>query len=80
MLNMPTRGRKSCRSFFIFCRKCPISSSRAAIRPRGGQDSSERYEVDSKMILDIKDKYKNESIANLYDKKLMPTFRKLGMC
>lgn len=32
------------------------------------------------MILDIKDKYKNESIANLYDKKLMPTFRKLGMC
>lgn len=32
------------------------------------------------MILDIKDKYKNESIANLYDKKLMPTFWKLGMC
>lgn len=41
--------------------------------PTPTQEQKQLIESTAQHILDIRDKYKNESLANLYDKKLMPT-------
>ena len=40
--------------------------------PTPTQEQKQLIESTAQHILDIRDKYKNESLANLYDKKLMP--------